>query len=219
MSDYQAYKIKLADEAESKEAQELLFELGYKWDSCGKVLSYLDAKHLIAETDGILLRVHNDNMEFYNRDANQEITLPQLRDLVVLHLNDVGDATHTNKNNDGEFLFKSSDNKLYYFNTILSQWQAMWGAEPDNAINECAVLIAKQKEQPQMTWQDAFQAMIDGKDVEMLDRHNQWESIKGFYMCSILEPNSKFRLAPQTVHLEEDDYTKEQLLKIAGDME
>lgn len=48
----QNYKIKVANEAESKEAQELLFALGYKWASCGKSLNRLDATFLFAEEDG-----------------------------------------------------------------------------------------------------------------------------------------------------------------------
>lgn len=71
------YKIKVKDEAESKEAQELFFELGYEWFRHGKSYIPIDryCTHLTVYSDGRLAMGIGD--------AKKELTLPQLRDLVA----------------------------------------------------------------------------------------------------------------------------------------
>ncbi|EXC04138.1 hypothetical protein CAT49_00255 [Acinetobacter baumannii] len=84
------YKIKVNDEAESKEAQELFFELGYSWLCCGKYYNRIgNYTFITAYPDEMLLRMG------WGGDTDKELTLPQLRDLVVLKRNDVKDANHT----------------------------------------------------------------------------------------------------------------------------
>ena len=78
-------KIRVATEAESKEAQELFFELGYKWvyKNLGKklLLSKKDV-YLFAESDGTLgTGTHQDEV-FFNNWFGKEITLQELRDMV-----------------------------------------------------------------------------------------------------------------------------------------
>ncbi|MFY2512825.1 hypothetical protein ACNJ69_12245 [Acinetobacter soli] len=70
------YKIRVNNEAESREAQELFFELGYAWHS-GKHYLKLDSgcTHLTVYSDGALT--------MGSGDAKEELTLPQLRDLVA----------------------------------------------------------------------------------------------------------------------------------------
>ncbi|OTL66908.1 hypothetical protein B9Y25_05370, partial [Acinetobacter baumannii] len=87
------YKIKVKDEAESKEAQELFEQLGFKWAGDYPVDGDWYS-HLYAE---------NSNCCYLSPyvwgglgDRFKELTLPQLRDLVVLRRNDVKDATHKN---------------------------------------------------------------------------------------------------------------------------
>jgi hypothetical protein len=100
-------KIKINSEAESKEAQELFFALGYGWSVTGK--SYLKTgtghTHLTAYEDGLL------SMGF--GDAEIELTIHQLRDLVVLHRNDFNDANHTDQN--GRKWFLTSRGEGYVF--------------------------------------------------------------------------------------------------------
>ena len=53
---------------------------------------------------------------------SQEITLPELRDLVVLKRNDVGDATHT----DGHCSFYVGKDKNYFFSSCDKAWRGTW---------------------------------------------------------------------------------------------
>lgn len=90
-------KIFVANEAENKEAQELFFDLGYYWayKNLGKklLLSKKDV-YLFAESNGILGTGNKENESFFNDWRGKEITLQELRDMVVLKRNDVADATH-----------------------------------------------------------------------------------------------------------------------------
>ena len=78
-------KIRVATEAESKEAQELFFELGYYWayKNLGKklLLSKKDI-YLFAESDGTLgTGTHQDEV-FFKNWREKEITLQELRDMI-----------------------------------------------------------------------------------------------------------------------------------------
>lgn len=68
------YKIKVKDEAESKEAQELFFELGYS-NRQSKRFGFVYTQ------DGEIGCDSMEHWDYYN-DLCQELTLPQLRDLV-----------------------------------------------------------------------------------------------------------------------------------------
>lgn len=53
----------------------------------------------------------------FSRNTGKEITLPQLRDLVVLKRNDIEDANAFRHDNDVKY-YITSDNKYYYFSNI-----------------------------------------------------------------------------------------------------
>ena len=78
-------KIKVGSELENKEAQELLFELGYYWayKNLGKkLLLSKNNIYLFAESDGTLgTGTHQDEV-FFNNWRGKKITLQQLRDMV-----------------------------------------------------------------------------------------------------------------------------------------
>lgn len=78
------YKIKVKDGAESKEAQELFFELGYGWNNSslgGKSgIKYTDEPALYATAISISFCGDMDHFHKFNA---KELTLPQLRDLVA----------------------------------------------------------------------------------------------------------------------------------------
>ncbi|PRO25688.1 hypothetical protein B9W69_21350, partial [Acinetobacter baumannii] len=95
------YKIKVKDEAGSKEAQELFFDLGYEWRDSKRDITNLDATHIYAD-DGVLTFGFND-FNFRGSD-NEELTLPQLRDLVVLKRNDINDANCIDKKREAWYL-------------------------------------------------------------------------------------------------------------------
>ena len=80
------YKIKVNDEAESREAQELFFELGYYWAS-GTGVKNLDSKFLYAKNNKITMGYCSDN---FSDSASCELTIPQLRDLVAQSKNEQG---------------------------------------------------------------------------------------------------------------------------------
>ena len=74
------YKIEVKDEAESKEAQELFFQLGYVWadTKCQTPMKFTTSCIYSGFEDGELCR------DYYDENPNhQQITLPQLRDLVA----------------------------------------------------------------------------------------------------------------------------------------
>lgn len=85
-------KIKVSSESESKEAQELFFELGYDFYFGGKLVCNTNLMLIAANSNGLLSNILNDGVNY------KEITLQQLHDLVVLKRNSVEDATHTDSN-------------------------------------------------------------------------------------------------------------------------
>lgn len=116
------YKIRVANEAESREAQELFFELGYEWHGRGKNVSYLSevgnfnclvARRLSGYPYSVIQMGNG-------KEDCQEITLPQLHDLVVLKRNKVEDATHTTQFNDSYYL--DSNNDAWHFSESSAKW-------------------------------------------------------------------------------------------------
>jgi len=108
-------KIKVNNEAESKEAQELFFELG----AHTKSKNWLDnAKWLFLEKDMEI--TFSSTITYHSNIEYKEITLPELRDMVVLKRNDVRDATHVDEygdkwrfiNNEWCFMGKGWNNTL-----------------------------------------------------------------------------------------------------------
>ncbi|WP_440871123.1 hypothetical protein [Acinetobacter baumannii] len=192
------YKIKVKDEAESKEAQELFFDLGYEWRDSKRVITNLDATHIYAD-DGVLTFGFND-FNFRGSD-NEELTLPQLRDLVVLKRNDMKDANQTNLDNGLYFL--SSDNVIY-------RWEGKWvrsilnDSEDYNLIIQHGLNPIEKPQDPALiSGADALRALADGKDVEGFSEENEeWIPIVYFTVQEVVNGLYKFRLKPQTIKLE-----------------
>lgn len=79
------YKIKVNNEAESREAQKLFFQLGYEWYGCGAAYNPIDGfKFITAYADEMRLAMG------WGEDADKELTLHQLRDLVAQRKNEQG---------------------------------------------------------------------------------------------------------------------------------
>ncbi|WP_151981066.1 hypothetical protein [Acinetobacter guerrae] len=189
------YKIRVNNEAESKEAQELFFELGYAWVSMGKTQVKIasDCTHLTVYSDGELAMGRGD--------ADQELTLPQLRDLVVLHRNDVEDATHVGKS--GSEYYVTDIEEVYFFDGI--EW----------VLKDVDVSKLKpiKNQEGLISGADALRALIDGLSVEMTDAEigMEWTEIckkegghKGkvepcLWMFLNQPEYIQFRLKPRTI--------------------
>lgn len=202
------YKIKVNDEAESKEAQELFFELGYVWadTKCQTPMKFTTSCIYSGFEDGELCRDYYDE----NPD-HQELTIPQLRDLVVLKRNDVKDATHRDKRD--ESIYLTSDKVIYY-------WQGEWCKSAINKSNDYENYIANSLTpiaQPQdpalISGAEALRALIDGHEVQgRLENQVQWTDINpksdDTLVKSFLTEKNRigircyFRFKPQTIKLE-----------------
>lgn len=117
-------KIKVNSIEEGKEAQELFFELGFGWHAKGKVVSYLD-KILSDYFGWLVLRKPSYLTKTVIQVGSgfedcKEITLPQLRDMVVLKRNDPKDATHIR--GDGKKYFHAKSTDYYYQFSCDKEW-------------------------------------------------------------------------------------------------
>ncbi|QJF31682.1 hypothetical protein HIN86_15585 [Acinetobacter baumannii] len=198
------YKIKVNDEAESKEAQELFFELGYSWLGCGKYYNRIgNYTFITAYPDEMLLRMG------WGGDTDKELPLPQLRDLVVLKRNDVKDATHRDKQQNSIYL--TSDKVIYY-------WQGEWCKSAINKSNDYENYIANslapitQPQDPALISGDVALANVHKCIVQYLhddEPYGRWTTITDhlwsqYHLGMFLDPDTKFkfRFKPQTIKLE-----------------
>lgn len=89
------YKIRVNSKAKSKEAQQLFFELGYEKGACSTggypalIIATPESRFQKTPYSSRATSLNHESHSQY-----KEITLPELRDMVVLKRNDVGDATH-----------------------------------------------------------------------------------------------------------------------------
>lgn len=101
------YKIRVNNEAESKEAQELFFELGYKWCD-GKRVQFCWMIYLFVDEKGYI--TINGNDDHFLSSKEKEITLPQLRDMVSLESNGANKSTPSYKQ---VIKYQSEDGMLF----------------------------------------------------------------------------------------------------------
>ena len=202
----QNYKIKVTPET-SAEVQELFFALGNSFTAPTNydVNSYL---FIFSYSCGKL--THSNDVSNFNNSENQEITLPQLRDLVVLKRNDVGDATHAGN---------ITHNYKYYVGANVYTWEESGWHKSDLTIETIENGGISSRLDAQITWQDALRAVADGKEIQVWGI-DDWVNTNQHYEWSLYHfSQRKFRIKPQTVTLEARPYTKEELLKIMGEME
>lgn len=186
------YKIKVTPET-SEEVQRLFFELNYAWSGGNKTTKYKDSLYI--HTIDKIITVTNCEETYSDLNAT-EITIPQLRDFVVLKRNDMGDATHEHIESGNKYYRGFKD---YVFDGV--EWVLTDITFPNSLkpINRG------------MTWQDALRAVADGKDVERF-KNGEWQNINDAFKYS------RYRLKPKTIYIDGGDYTKEELLEIAGEM-
>ena len=107
VGDMENLKVYVKNEAESKEVQDLFFELGGDFYFGGKLHCNTHSRLVTINKDGLMA-----NLEFAGFDY-VEITLQQLRDLVVLKRNDVNDANF--KDTFGGIWYVDSTNICWMF--------------------------------------------------------------------------------------------------------
>ncbi|MFH3824442.1 hypothetical protein WDA45_13105 [Acinetobacter pittii] len=153
------YKIKVKDEADSKEAQELFFELGYRWNHNGQKYFKVSSGEILAYSRGVLFQCGDD--------TGKELTLPQLRDIVVLKRNDVKDSNCTyrlaaeEKNYAG---YLDSNDWMHIFKD--GGWQAYVPVVSEEL--KAFYLNSKAKDPALISGAEALRALADGKEVESL---------------------------------------------------
>lgn len=108
-------KVKVNSIEESKEIQELFFELGFGWHGKGKKVSYSEkilgygfGWLVLWKPDYLVDKVIQIGTGF---ESVKEITIQELRDMVVLKRNDCKDRTHVDSNNYDWYV--ASDEKHY----------------------------------------------------------------------------------------------------------
>lgn len=186
------YKIKVKDEAESKEAQELFFELGFAWLCSKKDITNLDVVFIYAK-DGVLTAGFNDHN--FAEAGHKELTLPQLRDLVVLKRNDVKDSNRQAERG-GEY-FITSDGDIYF-------WMGKW---VPSTLGSTESLMAIETNPPQdpalISGAEALRALADGKEVEANNSDfGYWIDARNLSVKDFFDDIHIFRLKPQTIKLE-----------------
>lgn len=201
------YKIHVPNEAESKEAQELFFELGYDWFLGTRQFSNCSSKLITAHSDGLLAGIEHDGCEY------KELTLPKLRDLVVLHRSDENDANYSLYISTSQpilNLYKTSEDVFFVFDTNPECWVKSRSVDlktrglkliekPQSAmVTEMSEVI-----EGLISGADAKLAWAKGEDVQILCAFDEFCLITTNLSLSIFDdPKNKFRLKPRTIKLE-----------------
>lgn len=195
------YKIKVKDEAESKEAQELFVQLGFEKTgfSCDEFPCYL------ATWEGGFSDYVLDSLNISRE--RKELPLPQLRDLVVLKRNDINDANWETEG--GDQIFNDSNNKSYIYRT--DGWDELQRHEMRQAMWEKPKAIA-QPQDPALISGDVALANVHKCTVQYLhddEPYGRWTTITDhfwsqYHLGMFLDPDTKFkfRFKPQTIKLE-----------------
>lgn len=139
------YKIRVNNEAESREAQELFKQLGFKLFEYHRV-------GMVAVNDG---EIYPDVIGNWDEYEGEELTLPQLRDLVVLHRNDIDDANWETEGDDQ--IYEDSSGKSFIFRE--QGWDELQRHEMRQSMWE------KTKPKPQTTEKE--QGLISGADAKL----------------------------------------------------
>ncbi|ELY7249007.1 hypothetical protein L2B51_003686, partial [Acinetobacter baumannii] len=180
------YKIKVKDEAESKEAQELLKQLGFQEEG----FTGIGLPCYLATWNGGYADYYFGSLSEGRK--REELTLPQLRDLVVLKRNDVKDATHNNFRTNTPYL-KQGENEYYMFN---GEWVL------SNCPNDLEP-ITKPQDPALISGADALRALADGKEVEANNSDfGYWIDARNLSVKDFFDDIHIFRLKPQTIKLE-----------------
>ncbi|EPR3391343.1 hypothetical protein ACU4YV_001984 [Acinetobacter baumannii] len=158
-----SYKIRVKTEAERKETQELLFELGYQWPrpTNKKILTDKCIRWLVGSRvlEKLIIQAGCGT-----EDAT-EITIAGLRDKAVLHRNDVNDANYRSKRVSDGLYFKSCDGIFYFMyegKWVQSEVNTDEGLEP---ITQDSALISSNATEFKTIKVEGLEGLVDGKSA------------------------------------------------------
>lgn len=123
------YKVKVNNEAESEEVQELFFALGFTWYDIGqqiKTTEYVNEFFIFAYGEDMDLTHSCDKKLFSHKTNFKELTIPELRDMVVLNRNSEEDANYTT----GKTKFYQGSS-WYKWDKSISKWIEYIGSYTD----------------------------------------------------------------------------------------
>ena len=128
------YKIRVNSKSESKEAQQLFFELGYEKGACSTggypALIIATPESRFQKTP---YSSRATSLDHESHSQYKEITLPELRDLVVLKRNNRNDRTHTDQDNWSWFI--SSNGTGYVFGAGNANGLHQWDESSLNMVD------------------------------------------------------------------------------------
>jgi len=193
------------NEAESKEAQELFYQLGFTWGGVfGQCVKTLKFPCVVFNSSKFLKVDHVVRPK--DISSYQELTLPQLRDLVVLHRNDPKDA---NVQQDGDVtclydLYLTEGKELYFYHCGKGKWII---SNLNHDEDYYRILKPIQKQQPEkdlISGADALRALADGQLVQYsFDDDKYWQAdIANLKITDFGSGHFQFRLKPRTIKLE-----------------
>ncbi|EXB85564.1 hypothetical protein J542_0543 [Acinetobacter baumannii 299505] len=185
------YKIKVKDEASADEARDLFKKLGYHPDN-SSYEPYVEWVAVFEDGSGSFYR-HNMNL-----NECVEITIAQLRDLVVLKRNDVKDATHEDQYGD-KWLYLDERHYVY----LNDQWDLPIG-EFLERYELKPILPVKNQDPALFSIDDVWKAFWKNQKVQYsFDDDNHWQDdIESLKIEDIKSGHYQFRLKPQTIKVE-----------------
>jgi hypothetical protein len=213
-------KIKVKDEQNFKEVVSLINTLGY-----GINFSYSNAsgevvKGLFLKGNGLVEWTHRDT--YFDLNDSKELTLPQLRDLVVLKRNDINDANCIDKKREAWYL--ASDGTYYAWQyrklcwdtesdacveahdikPIIKHLETATGRFDENGEHHLTFSKGTEEKGPALiSGAEALRALADGKDVEANNSDfGYWIDARNLSVKDFFDDIHIFRLKPQTIKLE-----------------
>lgn len=178
------YKIKVKDEAESKEAQELFVQLGYELFKSKRI------GIVATEDNGTVYPDVIDNWDAYE---GEELTLPRLRDLIVLKRNDVKDANYTYC---GKPVLGLDTQDYKVWNNLDKCWATHLGSDTD--LRNGLKPIVQPQDPALISGAEALDALKAKKEVEYCGEgiNDSWLSAETLPVVYFLTDSFKFRLKP-----------------------
>ncbi len=218
------YKIKVKDEQDFKEVVSLANTLGYGINfsysnACGEVV-----KGLLLKSNGLVEWTHRDT--YFDLNDSKELTLPQLRDLIVLKRNDVRDANYTYAGNP-VLKLETQDYKVWDeakqawlehvgsqtdlrrgLKAIPKRLETATGRFDENGEHHLTFSNGTEEKAPALiSGRDAWLANFDGIEVEYRrstnEKSNWYNFAKEEWTNEELKSGPyEFRLKPQTIKVE-----------------